>query len=193
MNENIYSTSKEFCETLVCRKLLKEIGWQGKRGPKRKLSIENIIVLNVFRFIFHIKDLKMIHRIAKEFKFVPDMPNYENFTKATNLSLEVIELFLSYLLFRNRQRNKSGLHYMDSTPLPVCLDRRISEHKVTKGVASRGKSTKGWFYGFKLHGICSSEGFLEAILITDGGVHDSSVVKELTDGMNGFFLPMLDI
>ncbi|WP_423838407.1 transposase [Treponema porcinum] len=25
-------------------------------------------------------------------------------------------------------------------------------HKVTKGFASRGKSTKGWFFGFKLQG-----------------------------------------
>lgn len=76
---------------------------------------------------------------------------------------------------------------MDSTPLSVCLNRRIKEHKVARGFANRGKSTKGWFYGFKLHGVCSPDGLLESILITDGSVHDSSVVEDLTKGMSGVF------
>ena len=64
---------------------------------------------------------------------------------------------------------------------------RIREHRVARGAARCGKSTKGWFYGFKLHGICSPDGRLESVLITDGSVHDSSVVEELTRGMTGLF------
>lgn len=184
---DVYNISEEFCKTPDCKKQLEIIAWQGKRGPKRKLTIETIITLNVFRFIFHIKDLKTFHKMAKTFNFVKEMPNYENFTKATNLSLEIMELFLTYLLMKNRNKNKTGIHYMDSTLLTVCLNRRINEHKVTKGFASRGKSTKGWFYGFKLHGVCSPAGHLESILITDGGIHDSSVVEDITKGMKGYF------
>lgn len=87
----------------------------------------------------------MFHKMAKMFEFVGEMPNYENFTKATNLSLEIMELFLMYLLMKNRKKNKTDIHYMDSTPLSVCLNRRIKEHKVARGFANRGKSTKGWF------------------------------------------------
>jgi hypothetical protein len=35
--------------------------------------------------------------------------------------------------------------------LAVCDNRRISRHKAFKGVAARGKTSMGWFYGFKLH------------------------------------------
>ena len=42
------------------------------------------------------------------------------------------------------------LFYLDSTPLSVCENRYICSHKVMKDIASRGKSTKGWFFGFKL-------------------------------------------
>ncbi|MBO4732020.1 MAG: hypothetical protein J5597_04350 [Spirochaetaceae bacterium] len=41
--------------------------------------------------------------------------------------------------------------------MTVCENRYISSHKVTKGFASRGKSTKGWFFGFKLQGICTAD------------------------------------
>ena len=38
---------------------------------------------------------------------------------------------------------------MDSTTLKVCRNQRIHNHKVFKGLAERGKSSMGWFYGFK--------------------------------------------
>ncbi|MBO7454663.1 MAG: IS982 family transposase, partial [Alphaproteobacteria bacterium] len=41
--------------------------------------------------------------------------------------------------------------YIDSTSLNVCHPKRIYRDKVFKGLAERGKSTKGWFFGFKLH------------------------------------------
>ncbi|MCQ2240077.1 transposase [Treponema sp.] len=47
-----------------------------------------------------------------------------------------------------------------STPVTVCENRYISSHKVAKAIASRGKSTKGWFYGFKLQGVYTKDGTL---------------------------------
>ncbi|MBQ3670597.1 MAG: hypothetical protein II921_03845 [Treponema sp.] len=61
------------------------------------------------------------------------------------------------LLLQNRLENENGVHFIDSTPVSTCLNRRIFSHKVTSAFASRGKSTKGWFYGFKLHGVCSEK------------------------------------
>ena len=63
-------------------------------------------------------------------------------------------------------QNETGLHFIDSTPISTCLNRRIFSHKVTKEFASRGKSTKGWFYDFKLHGVCSEKGLLESVVFT---------------------------
>ncbi|WP_318663617.1 transposase [Treponema sp.] len=63
-------------------------------------------------------------------------------------------------------QNEIGLHFIDSTPISTCLNRRIFSHKVTKEFASRGKPTKGWFYGFKLHGVCSEKGLLESVVFT---------------------------
>ena len=47
---------------------------------------------------------------------------------------------------------------MDATKLAVCHNRRISRHKVFKGVAARGKTSVDWFYGFKLHLVFNDQG-----------------------------------
>jgi len=41
--------------------------------------------------------------------------------------------------------------WIDSTTLPVCKTQRIQHHKSLVQIASRGRSSIGWFYGCKLH------------------------------------------
>ena len=189
MYNQIYSISSEFVKSLKADKnyffLIKN--WSGKRGPKRRLSIEKVIALNLLRFFLHVKDLKAFHRIIRTTDMVPEMPNYENFLKATNKAFPAVALFMQVLLLQNRAENESGVHFIDSTPVSTCLNRRIFSHKVTSGLASRGKSSKGWFYGFKLHGVCSEKGVLESVVFTSGNINDSKMVEKVTENMKGWF------
>ena len=57
-----------------------------------------------------------------------------------------------------------------------------------KAVASRGKSTKGWFFGFKLHGVCIKDGTLVKICFTTGSEHDSKAFDSTTKGLVGLFV-----
>jgi len=43
---------------------------------------------------------------------------------------------------------------------------------VFRGVAQRGKSSLGWFYGFKLHIVTNGRGELLAVRLTPGNVND---------------------
>lgn len=45
--------------------------------------------------------------------------------------------------------------WIDSTMLPVCKNQRIQRHKSLVAIATRGKSSMGWFFGYKLHLIMS--------------------------------------
>ena len=60
--------------------------------------------------------------MATELKIVDGMPSYANFVKATNSSMDIMEMFLAYLLAMGRGMNSTGIHYIDSTPLTVCLN-----------------------------------------------------------------------
>jgi hypothetical protein len=72
------------------------------------------------------------------------------------------------------------LSYIDSTPVPVCHNKRIDRHKVFRGLAARGKSTIGWFFGFKLHLVINEKGELSNALLTPGNVDDHQPVRKLT-------------
>jgi hypothetical protein len=80
----------------------------------------------------------------------------------------------------------STANYIDSTKLVVCHNRRIRRNKVFKGLAARGKSSMGWFYGFKLHLIVNEHGEIISFFITPGNVPDNNIetVIKLARKMN---------
>ena len=90
MYEQIYNLTSMFFKSLKGNLMYEFLisKFNGKRGPKRKLSLEQIVALNIYRFHFKMGDLKNYHKMIKELMSnkVPNLPNYENFMKATNKS-----------------------------------------------------------------------------------------------------------
>lgn len=78
---------------------------------------------------------------------------------------------------------------MDSTPLAVCHNRRIQPHRVFRDLAQRGKTSLGWFYGFKLHVVLNHQGELLACQLTPGNTDDRRPVRKLTERLCGRLLP----
>lgn len=79
----------------------------------------------------------------------------------------------------------SGISFVDSTSLDVCLNQRIHAHKVFDGLAERGKTSTGWFFGFKLHLIVNDQGELLSMCITAGNVDDRKPVPHLAKVLFG--------
>jgi hypothetical protein len=149
-----------------------------------------VLTLNVLRFYFHVLDLKAFVRLAEcAYKpYFPGLPSYENFLKATNRSFPFTVMLVRYFLLLNRRRSGGGVFFLDSTALSVCANGNISTHRVTKGFASRGKTSKGWFYGFKLHGACDAWGNLVQLRFTTGGKPDRQETEALAEGLTGLFV-----
>jgi hypothetical protein len=164
--------------------------WRAKRGPQRQLSLSEVLTLNILRFHFHIFDLKAFARLAGcAYKpYFPGLPSYENFLKATNRPFPFTAVPVQYLVLLNRRMSRDGVYFLDSSALSVCTNGNIPSHRVTKGYASRGKTSKGWFYGFKLHGACDARGNLVNLRFTTGSEHDSQEAERLTDGLTGLFV-----
>ena len=78
-----------------------------------------------------------------------------------------------------------GVSFIDSTVLTACHTRRISSHKVFRGIAKRGKTSTGWFFGFKLHLVINDHGEVLAFMLTAGNVDDRAPVPFLLDGFWG--------
>ena len=74
----------------------------------------------------------------------------------------------------------TGITYVDSTPIRVCKNKRIKQNKVFKGIATVGKSTMGWFFGFKLHLIVNEKGDILNFVITQGNVDDRAPLNDVS-------------
>ena len=81
----------------------------------------------------------------------------------------------------------TGITFVDSTKISVCKDKRIKRNKVFKGLAEVGKSSMGWFFGFKLHLVCNDKGELLNFCLTKGNVDDRNpdVFKVLSKELFG--------
>src|SRR5215211_1378530 len=80
---------------------------------------------------------------------------------------------------------QTGVSFVDSTKLAVCHNRRIHRHKVFDGLAARGKTSMGWFYGLKLHFVINHKGQIMALKITPGNTADSTVLDAMTRHLAG--------
>jgi hypothetical protein len=74
---------------------------------------------------------------------------------------------------------------MATDPLAVCHNARIHQHRVFAGRAARGKTSVGWFYGFKLHLVVNDQGEILAFCLTPGNVDDRHPVPKLATGLVG--------
>jgi IS5 family transposase len=79
----------------------------------------------------------------------------------------------------------TGISFIDSTALAVCENRRIQQHKVFRGLAQRGHSSTGWYFGFKLHLVVNDCGEILACCITPANVDDRHCTPQLSEELWG--------
>jgi len=79
----------------------------------------------------------------------------------------------------------TGLSFLDSTSLKVCHNRRIWQHKVFENLATRGKTSVDWFFGFKLHLVVNDKGELLNFTLTPGNIDDRQPVPKLLQQLFG--------
>lgn len=164
-------------------------GVKSKPGPVQKLCISEILTLAILKFRFKHRDWKSYYSfIENHYKYLfPNLPHYVNFMKQLKSSLPTILIFWKILQHFIR-KSSSSPYYPDSTPLSVCKNQRINSHKVCKDVAQRSKTSKGWFYGFKLHLSCDSLGQLLSFMITPGNIDDRKLAKKLLKNLKGLVI-----
>lgn len=103
-----------------------------------------------------------------------------------NQSSKAILLLMNIIMYLNYL--KSGvIKIMDSTAIPVCKNLRIWRHKVCKSIASKSKTTTGWFYGLKLHILSDVNGNILMIKFSTGKTDDrvalSRIFEQIHDSL----------
>ena len=116
--------------------------------------------------------------------YFKEVPSYNRFVEYMPRGLLVLSRLLGYLMYYSKKQS-NGISYIDSTRLPVCHNKRTNSNKVFESYAEIGKSTMGWFLGFKLHMLIDTEGNILSVNLTKGNVDDRVPVMKLIQGLSG--------
>ena len=154
-----------------------------KRNRKSNLSTSEIMTILIAFQTSGYRTFKNFYQyvLAHHRRDFPDLISYDRFIY---LIPRVIIPLLVYLQTDGIEQ-PTGISFIDSTSLKVCHNKRINRHRVFDGIAQIGKTTMGWFFGFKLHLIINDRGGLLGCHLTAGNVDDRSVVEIMANGLFG--------
>jgi len=170
----IFCLADEFCKEYD--PFLKQfyLGNKAKRTPKMSraevITIMVIFHLSGFRCFKHFYIYYLQIHMKQEF---PVTVSYNRFTELMQQNLLPLSLFVKMFCLGKC----TGISFQDSTPIRVCKNKRIKPNKVFKDVATIGKSTMGYFYGFKLHIAINDKGEILNFMITTANVDDRFPLK----------------
>lgn len=162
--------------------------WARQQQPKRTRRQPGLCNSEIMTIVIHFH-----HSGYRTFKayYVQEVqrhlraafPRLVSYSRFVRLMPRVTDCLHAYL--RSRQETSTGVAFIDSTPLRVCHNQRIPRHRVFRDSAERGKSSMGWFYGFKLHLVVNSVGALLNALCTPANIDDRKPVPTLVAGLHG--------
>jgi hypothetical protein len=168
--------------------------WQSKQAAKPKAATNKPVMsdselLTVLVF-YHFSGYKCFeyyyHELLEKelYSYFPLQVSYERFVALIPRVLPGLYVFLKW---RTLLSQRTGSYFIDSKKLPVCDTHRINQNKVFCQVATRGKSSTGWFFGFKLHLVINQVGEVVNFLFTPANVADNNqqVLQAQLQGLKG--------
>jgi hypothetical protein len=156
---------------------------RGKRGPKPVLSLSEVMTIIIHFHQSNYRHFKVYYTQHVMVHLRSEFPNLVSYNRFVELMPGALLPLTAYL--RTHLAVATGIAFIDSTPLAVCHNRRIARHKVFDGLAARGKTSMGWFYGFKLHLIVNDQGELITFYLTPGNVDDRKPVPHMAKNLWG--------
>jgi hypothetical protein len=125
---------------------------------------------------------KLGKEYQKEFKNIISRRQYNDRRKLLFEKTENVRKLLS-----ERLNKHSDVFAIDSMPLEICklsrekrnkLGKESCRHSPDKGYCA---SQKKYFYGYKLHSVCSASGVIESLDLTKASVHDIHYLKDVKE------------
>jgi Transposase DDE domain len=119
--------------------------------------------------------------------YFPQAPSYERFLTLVSRCYKLMWLWSLHCCLK---AHRTGLYIIDSKRLEVCHLKREHSHRVFSAAARKGKTSTGWFYGFKVHLVINDRGEIVNWTITPGNVADNNpaLLQQLLRGLTGICL-----
>jgi transposase len=153
------------------------------RQRQRQLCLSEIMPSLIAFHTAHYRDFKAFSLCEVEGHWRAEFPGIVSYSRFVDFIPSALVPLCAYL--RHCYGAGTGITFVDATALAVCHNRRIAQHRVFAGLAQRGKTSLGWFFGFKLHRCVNDKGELLASALTPGNTDDRQSVPRLAHRLCG--------
>ena len=151
------------------------------KGRKHIIKNVDAVTLGLFKQSQGIATKKSL------FEIIAPPCTYKTLVVSVNRCLELLKKVICFLAGTNA-RNSHIVKHTDATDLPVCSNRKARKHKTMHGLATWSKSSKGWFYGLKLHLSTDLLGKVVGVRFTTGATDDREILKTMNKDLRGIFV-----
>lgn len=156
-------------------------------GRKKKMSDLEVVALSLTSEFMSIdSENSLFKEISKQ--QIPNLIERSQFNKRRKKLFSFSETIRTKLA--SRFLEFEDYFIVDSMPLEICKFARHRRIKICKKefetAPSKGfcASQNNWFYGYKLHGVCSVNGIFHSVDITKAEVHDIHFLKNIKQQMS---------
>lgn len=148
----------------------------GKRLPTRQpgLCMSEMMTIMVHFHQGGYRNFKSYYEKYVSVHLKSDFPKLVSYTRFVALTGRML-VYLTLFQLTAQAGEVTGFSFIDSTTLAVCRNQRIFQHRVFCGFAKRGKTSMGWFFGFKLHLIVNDRGEVLSWYLSAGNISDNDI------------------
>lgn len=154
-----------------------------RRRRRGQLSMSEILTIVIHFHQAHYRDFKAYYLQYVSVQLRAEFPQLVSYQRFVEVMPTIVVPLCAYL--QTCFGTCTGISFIDSTALAVCHNRRIRQHKVFAGIAKRGKTSLGWFYGFKVPLVVNDRGELLGVQLTTGNTDDRKPVPALARRLYG--------
>lgn len=186
----IFIEVDDFCKSFAIWEEKRGIGTTIKkpvRGVKSKFHPSESMAILI---LYHLSGYKCFEyfyseEVLKSLKsYFPYAVCYERFVARIPETGKLMFLFSQY---KAAQSERTGIYFVDSKRIEVCHVKREKQNCVFKNIATKGKSSMGWFYGIKVHIVINNIGQIVNFAFSQGNIADNNadVLKYLFSRLTG--------
>lgn len=161
-------------------------GWRRSPHSAPRFTDSEVITIALLQGRLGVASLKKCyHLVAQNWRSAfPHLPTYAQWVNRLHqLTRQVGGLLCATC---GHDATEARLYLLDSKPIALCHRLRHGRVRLLREDGARfGKTSKGWFFGFKLHALCHIAGRVMNIVLTPANWDDRDPALALVEGVDG--------
>jgi transposase len=160
--------------------------WRHSPHAQPRFSDAEVLTIALLQGVVEVATLKQTYRLVAQnwLTAFPRLPSYKQWVSRVHHLVPQVGRLLAITC--TQAWHAARLYLIDSKPIPLCLPIRHGRVRVLRDEGAYfGKTSKEWFFGFKLHLLRHIDGRVLNIILTPGNCDDRLPALALVQGLAG--------